>query len=198
MRLARRVERGLHDGKTIVIEREWLVDFDVREAGIVITGEQVSVAVDAPPKIARLAALEEQRDTSSMFPISLTPGGEILGGGDVSDREHMAATMKAALEMIEQAGLDPEDHRANIAAIQAASGQLLDTMPRDLFFPKAMSWENRRSMELPGGMLGDIAVRYEAERCPGKPWLQRAERVVTTTISGNSRLSREIWTLAPA
>lgn len=198
MRLARRLERGLSDGKAVTTEREWLVDFEVDGAGFVIDGKQVSVAVDAPAHLARLAAIEEQRDTSSMFPIALSRSGDIVDVGEVDDSDEMAETMKVALEIIEKAGLKPEDHRRNLAAIQAASAQLLESMPRDLFFPKATDWTNRRSLPLPGGHSGDIAVHYEAEKCPGKPWLERAERVVTTTVSGNSRFSREIWTLAPA
>ena len=198
MRLVRRLDRELSDGASIVVERGWLTRFARGESGFVVTGEQVSVSVDAPPSLARLAALEEQRDTSTMFPIRLTPTGDILAVGAAESDSAVAEAVRVAQAMLARAGADDASHRRHLAAIQAASMPLLDSMPRDLFFPKAAAWTDRRSLELPGGGSGTIAVRYEARTSKGAPWLGRAERVVTTSVKDNHRTSREIWTLVRA
>ncbi|SMQ68955.1 hypothetical protein SAMN06297468_1222 [Altererythrobacter xiamenensis] len=198
MQLGRRLERGLSDGEAIIVDRHWAVDFNGRGPGILIRGNQISVEVEAPAPLARIAQIEEQRDTSAMFPIELSADGQIVDAGDVDDSDEMAAAVQLAQSMIAHAGLDVSDHRRHLAAIEAAGTQLLDTMPRDLFFPRDTAWTDRRTLALPGGKTGVIAVRYEAERCVGAPWLARANRTVTTAVADTTRISRETWTLSPA
>lgn len=198
MRLGRRLERGLSDGEAIIVDRHWAVAFNGGGPGILIQGDQISVEVEAPAPLARIAHIEEQRDTSAMFPIELSSDGRIVDAGDVDDSDEMAKAVQLAHSMIAQAGLDVSGHRQHLAAIEAASTQLLDTMPRDLFFPRDTAWTDRRTLMLPGGKKGVIAVRYEAERCAGAPWLARAHRTVTTAVADTSRTSQETWTLSRA
>lgn len=195
MRLARRLERGLADGNAIVVERVWSIAFKVGGPGLLVSGEQLSVSVEAPEVLARIAQIEEQRDTSAMFPIMLSPSGEILGSGTANDTSDIVEAVELAEMMISRIGGDGADHRRNLAAIQAAGGQLLDSMPRDLFFPKESAWSDQRTLALPGGGTGSIAVRYEALTAYDATWLARAERTVTTTVGETSSSSREIWTL---
>lgn len=195
MLLRRRLERGLSDGKAITVERHWAVQFTAGARGITVSGEQVAVSVEAPEKLAQLAAIEEQRDTSNMFPILLSDSGEISGVGAIDDRSVVVEAVKVAEALITRAGGTAADHRQHLAAIQAAGAQLLETMPRDLLYPKNDAWEESRELPLPDGGSGEIAVRYQARSSDEAPWLDRAERVVTTRVAESSRTSREVWSL---
>src|SRR3546814_3766672 len=52
--LTRTIVRDLADGKQIVVERAWQVSFAHQLPGILVTGRQISAAVDAPPALAEL------------------------------------------------------------------------------------------------------------------------------------------------
>lgn len=67
----RRLERGLPDGNKLVVARSFAVNFARTTEGWTVSAEQVAVAVDAPARIAPLAALERQRIETGLFPLTL-------------------------------------------------------------------------------------------------------------------------------
>jgi hypothetical protein len=101
MWLERELVRSLGDGQAVTVRRSWDIGFAQQARGIVVSGAQVAVSVDAPENLAALARIEEQRDTAAMFPIMLSDNGRILAGGKgEAPADDLAAAMRAAERMI--------------------------------------------------------------------------------------------------
>ncbi|WP_172970160.1 hypothetical protein [Erythrobacter sp. THAF29] len=199
MRLTRRLERGLKDGVSIVVNRTWRIDFAREERGASITGRQLSATVDAPKKLAALARIEETRPTDDMWPIHLSGDGRIVAAGKYTREEDFAAAVREAETMIAQRSYPAEvkeRHRQYLAQLHNAAGSLLDDLPPDLFFPQSEQRETRRPVDLPGGLRGEFVMNFTARRAAGHPWLAEAERSIVTRIADDERHSSDRWTLA--
>lgn len=79
--LTRRLKRGLRDTKFIAATRSWEVTFARQSRGMAVRGEQISVLVEAPERLAPLAKIEQERSTDEMFPILLAGDGLIVAAG---------------------------------------------------------------------------------------------------------------------
>ena len=77
MLLTRLLERDLGQGQTLSVARTYAIRFAAWGDGYRVEGIQQTVKVIAPPKLAALAALEQQRAEPGLFPIVLNPGGQI-------------------------------------------------------------------------------------------------------------------------
>ncbi|MFL0355138.1 hypothetical protein ACI5KX_01560 [Erythrobacter sp. GH1-10] len=199
MRLTRRLERGLHDGASIVVERDWRVDFSRQGRGIAIDGTQISVRVDAPEKLAPLAKIEESRSTADMWPILLSEDGQILAAGEYTRDEDLAEAIRMAEKLIAQRKEPPEkkaQHREYLARMQQAGSSLFDQLPPDLFFPRGGNHETVREISLAEGLKGEFFISYSAETAAGRGWLAHARRRVITRIGDETRRSQEDWLLA--
>ena len=199
MRLSRRLVRELSEKDAIVVTREWSVRFAKTAGGYAVFGEQVSVDVEAPEALAPLVAIEERRDMSDMFPISLSVHGELFPeevvGGPASEGE-LSEAVRTAEKIIGDAGGQGANHHQHLAALAAAGTSMLETMPRDLFFPKQTDWHDKRVLTLPGGQKGEIELNYRAESAENGGWLVMADRDVTTRLGDMTRKSCEIWRLS--
>ncbi|MFN3863803.1 MAG: hypothetical protein ACK4RT_05915 [Erythrobacter sp.] len=202
MRLERVLVRELGDGAAITVRRAWEVRFERQARGIIVSGTQVSARVDAPPSLADLARIEEQRDTRAMFPIMLSEAGLVLatGGSDTAANDLVPA-LRAAEQMIAQRPQSAE-RRTNLRRYlaelhQAGSGEF-DSLPADLFYPVGTRWRRVETLTLPGGLTGEFELVWDARAVPGEGWLAQGERIVMTRIEQLERRSREGWILAPA
>lgn len=198
MRLMRRIERELRDGRMLTVTREWQVDFAAQGRGIVINGEQVFAKVDAPEQLARLAAIEEARSTDSMFPILLGEAGEILAAGISTKQEDLAAAIREAEAMIKlnsSSATERAQRMAYLAQLQQAGGTLLEQMPRDLFYPNEEKVHSIKPVNLPDGSRGEFEFSFSARCAPGERWLAQAERQIITRIGDDERRSSETWAL---
>lgn len=196
--LRRRVQRNLSDGASIVVSREWLVEFQRRDDLIVVDGRQTAVDVSAPDNLASLAAMERDRDDHSLFPIMLSTAGLIIGGGRKEPLDPMAAAISAARAILQRTKDSMEVHRRNLAAIAAGGAALLDTIPRDLLYPEGGEQILRESIPLPDGTKGVFEQRYRATANPGGGWLDQAERLVATIVADTTSTSSENWDLKTA
>jgi len=200
MLLTRRLYRGLHDGKAIVVTRSWRVQFAPSSQGIAITGEQVAVSVDAPPALAPLTRIEETRSTQGMFPILLSSSGVIMAAGASTSQASFNAALDAAEQMMRARGastLSVAEQRRFMAEIQQAGSTLLDEMPSDLFYPSAIPVREVRQITLADGARGEFELRWTASPQEQGPWLGTARREIITRIDGDERRSSEDWTMAP-
>lgn len=201
MRLERVLVRELGDGGAIAVRRGWDVRFERQARGIIVSGTQVSVSVDAPPSLGELARIEERRETQAMFPIMLSDAGLVLaagsGGGASGD---MAPALRAAEQMIArrpQSEARRENLRRYLAEIHRAGSGQFDSLPADLFYPAGTPLRRIEAVALPGGLAGEFELVWDARPVPGEGWLATGERLVITRIEGLERRSRESWTLAP-
>ncbi len=200
MVLRRRLSRGLRDGKAIVVTREWRVEFLPQSRGISISGQQIGVAVEAPPALARLSEIEQTRSTDSMFPILLSQEGIILAAGDTTGGGSVSAALKAAEDLMTQKGLSAKsaaEQRQFLAQLQKTGSSLLNEMPGDLFYPSTIPVRETREVALADGGVGEFEVRWSASALAQTQLLERARREVITRIGKNERRSSEDWTLSP-
>jgi hypothetical protein len=202
MRLERVLQRELGGGAAITVRRGWAVRFERQARGIVISGSQTSASVDAPPSLAQLARIEEQRTTETMFPIMLSDTGMVLAaGGSAAAPADMVPALRAAEQMIAsrpQSEERRENLRRYLAEIHRAGSGQFDNLPADLFYPAGVPLRRVEAVALPGGLTGEFELVWDARAVPDEGWLASGERLVVTRIEGLERRSRESWTLAPA
>lgn len=200
--LSRRLERGLGvDGAAIIVTRRWQVRFDRQARGIIVTGEQISAEVKAPPQFAQLSAIEQQRDAAGMFPILLSDTGVIMpSSASFTPSEDIASALRAAEAYIAQQDVPPDQRdaiRFYLAQLHKAGSLQLDMMPPDLLFPAGRPAERNDTVALPGGLSGSFSFRYEAQPQADAPWLKHAECWIITRVEGLERRAHEVWTLGP-
>lgn len=196
--LTRLIERELKDGTLLGVTRSWVVRFTSEGQGLAIFGTQSAVVVDAPPRLAPIAAIERERSTIGMFPILLDSTGLIMAAGD----SHSVADVREALSKA-QSLLDVDTMQADEArsvkrtlnTLGRASSRMIETMPADLFYPREPRIELVRPVALPDGSTGEFKLLYTTRAEAGSGLLREAERRIVTRIGGQSRLSRERWTL---
>lgn len=200
MILQRRIERALFDGASIIVTRSWEIAFARSGRGITVTGRQIEAQVEAPEKLAKLAQLEEERDTSDMFPILLSPYGRIVGAGSAESDGELARAVEIASGLIERSDARGQDKSAvlhYLSALQAAGGSVVDALPADLFYPSVGEQGGLRKVDLPNGEQGEIELIRTAQLAPGKAWLGQSIRKIVTRVAGTSQESREIWNMQP-
>ncbi len=198
MRLMRRIERELRDGKILAVTRQWQVNFSAQGRGIAINGQQIFAKVDAPEQLAQLAAIEEARSTNGMFPILLGEAGEILAAGTSTSQEDVDAAIKEAESMIKRhssSATQRAQRMAYLAQLQQTGGTLLEQMPRDLFYPSEETVHSIKPVNLPDGSHGEFEFSFSARCAPGERWLAHAKRQIITRIGDDERHSSETWAL---
>lgn len=205
MRLTRLLRRQLGADAVLEIRRSWDIGFARVGRGIVVTGAQADVVVDAPPHLAEFARIEQARRSDAMFPIMLDEGGMIgdlsRADTDVRADEMLAEAIAVAQRLIARAP-GPASREAGVqhylVQLQQAGAGLFDRLPGDLFFPAGRPIIRSGILPLPGGATGEFSLTYSAQTMPGTPWLADAEREIVTRIGEHQRRSREEWKMAPA
>jgi hypothetical protein len=196
----RRLERELAGGARFTVSRSFAVRF-VREAGgFLVDGEQVAVAVEAPPQLEALARLERERVESALFPLQLDMGGTIRGLSRAADSTQLDAAVREVAAQIEQgqhAPAEREQLRAFVDAVHRSAGELLTELPSDLFAPVNVPRDDRRAIVLPGGATGQVRTTFSAERDAVTGLMREARREVVTEVAGDMRRTVESWTLEP-
>ena len=200
VRLRRVLVRGLHDGKQIVVTRDWQCRFEAVESAWRVTGEQIGVEVEAPAPLAPLAEIERRREADGLFPMVLSREGRILSvagnaRGEAVDRaiDTAAAIFKA---WPDQPGSvdDPDAFLSTMA--RTAAGQV-SRVPRDLFFPTAGRTSDLRRIDIGDGNVGEVEVVVSVEVSPRGGLLRRSERRVETRLGGRARVTIERWEIVP-
>lgn len=194
--LTRRIVRGLSDGEKITVERDWQISFEQQGRDIAILGRQTRVEVDAPSRIAPIADIERRRSTDGQFPILLNSRGMIIAAGNVEKEEEVASAVEAAERLIAQSTLTLSQQQRTgsyLAQLQNAGGQVLDRLPRDLFYPREPAVHDLRKVALPDGTTGEFEVQFSASARPDSGLLDRADRHIITRLQGSERMSSEHW-----
>jgi hypothetical protein len=201
LRLERVLQREVGAGAMIQVRRSWEVFFERLGRSISVTGRQTGAEVSAPPNLTALARIEQQRDTSAMFPLLLGEDGTMLSsGGTLEDDNSVAAAMRMAETMIARQPVpeaERDRNRLYLAQVHAAGSNLLDTFPSDLFFPLGLPVEQSEAVTLPDGLIGRFTLSYYARPQGDAPWLAFAERRVLSEVGGLVRRASEAWTLGP-
>lgn len=192
--LSRTLMRGLRDGNAVSVVRSWRINFARQSRGVAISGEQVSVTVEAPENLAPIAKIEEERSTKGLFPILLAPDGMVLAAGQNTAQSSFDAAVKTAEAMLAEQE-DGATHARYLAELQLAGSSLLDEMPGDLFYPSTTPFRDVRQITLPDGGSGEFEVTWNARAHESTGLLDRARREVITRIGVDERRSSEEWSL---
>lgn len=200
MRLVRRVTRCLGDGHSIIVEREWIVDFSSRGIGWAVDGRQQSVDVEAPERLAPIAELERRRVCTELFPLELDGGGMISENSErISplDLDKVAAAAKGVLDEQGASSDEVKHFHRFMAQLQQSASSLISSLPADLFFPVAKPFAETRTIAMPGGQTGEIELSYKAIAHPGSGLLDSSHREVVTRVGGTEMRSSESWHMRP-
>jgi hypothetical protein len=198
--LTRTVWRTLGDGEQIIVRRRYEVQFSRRADGFSLDGRQLDAAVEAPPVLAGLAEIERKRNDEGMFPLLIDAAGRIRQTPRAQEASHaLRETARDQAQRLISAtpNVPPaQDASPDFLAQLAAQGAMV-AWPADLFNPAGGERLERRSIALPGGQEGEVAVSVRVVEPPHLGAPRSVERTITTVLAGTSRTSREQWTLAP-
>jgi hypothetical protein len=127
--------------------------------------------VKATPALEFLAQLEEQRQETNLFPLTLSAAGMIAANSnlaviDLANVELVQRAITRAAERIESIELSADavglGHRF-LSSLQGSGAELASKVPRDLFHPRQSYWQNEREIDLPQGLTGTVLVIFEAQ-----------------------------------
>jgi hypothetical protein len=200
MTFTRRLERGLAGGANLVVARSFAVRFGAAVGGWTITGEQVDVAVEAPERIAALAAIERQRKETGLFPLTLDRSGMIVGAPDAprtKEVDQALALVRSELAKRNLAADERREYERFVRAVHDAGAKMSSALPADLFAPRERTTHAQRELALPGGGAGTIEISFTAEVDPATGVMRQARRDIVTAIADDRRLTREDWSLLP-
>ena len=201
-RLERVLRRDLFDGKAIIVNRGWLIRFDAAAGGgVAVTGEQVTSVVDAPPALAALARLEEQR-AASLLPLRLSASGTIVDQSGDSRLDPLPDTViEAAADYVAgHASAPAVDLNVQDFVTQLSQRQMgwLSRLPPDLLFPAPRDRTATREVALADGGQGRVELREKAQPDPVSGLLESFVREAITTVGESSRSAVETWRLYAA
>lgn len=198
--LTRTLYRSLSDGKMLIVTRTYAIRFTSDGDGYRLDGEQIGAEVQAPAGLAGLAEIERKRVDTGLFPAMLDQFGMIRSGG--------AATLDPALRqqvvtqangIIAKADLTVPVKREGIDLVgQLAAVPNGTAWPSFLFNPGSRERVETRLVPMADGSEGVVEVRVRADGIAPGGLPQRVERTVTTRLAGTEKVSREVWTIAPA
>ena len=197
----RTLVRELGGGAALTVTRGFAVRFAPHDGGFRIDGRQVSVAVDAPERIAALAKMEEERVEDGLFPLDLDLAGLIVDGTLCSNLEMFDRAVEMASRQIADQRLpraEAEALQQFVTAIHKASATLSSGLPRTLFAPIPGTTTDRREVALPDGGEGAVETVFEASVDETTGLMREARREVVTMLGDSSRKAVERWSLSPA
>ena len=196
-RLSRKVSRSLVDGRILTVERDWSFRFSASGRGMSVSSYGQSAKVDAPRSLQALASMEEKRRDSGPFPALLDASGMIVSAQSTptgASGEAIAAAM-SALQNATASHVDVADARQFLHRLAGAAGAAMSAIPPDLFFPTPGEREDERTISLPGGASGTVAITIRSSAQEQTGMLHRFERSVRTQLEGDMRHSSEVWGL---
>lgn len=200
MRYSRSVSRELIDGSFISVSRDFEVLFRRVATGFVMYGQQTDVRIEAPDVLAPFTRIEQARDESGMFPISLDVFGHITSAQIAQTAQ--ASLRRAVQEALSDISTHPiaEDEREQVShylnTLQQAGQRVMAHLPTDLFAPAVLNRRDEQTIALPGGIEGIVETVFACERDSSTGLMQAASRQILTCVGQSSRTTREDWILA--
>jgi len=195
--LSRTVVRELSDGNSIKVTRRYSVQFAPDALGYRLDGKLIDVTVDVPAELNSLAQIERQRKEAGMFPVRLDSMGTIVPDQTEETIDHGSHDQMAlrAQNLLAGSGMTGGNLQAGNQVIsKVLQPRQVSSWPTDLFRVPPGEHRQSRIVALPGGIEGKIEVVTKVDSLLPCGLPQTIERTVVTLISGNKRVSHEIWT----
>jgi hypothetical protein len=195
--LTRTLHRPLPDGKEVITRRSYAVHIVPQAEGYRVEGSLVEARVEAPPILAALAEIERRRPDSGIFPILLDAKGMIVGGGGPFAEGPLGQAAVVAAETIGNSGLPAPDMLQAQEFVRQLPGRAPRNLwPNDIFHPVPGSRRESRTIALPGGGEGNVTIDIETQGPSQGGQIALLDRVVTTELAGDRRVTREQWQLS--
>jgi hypothetical protein len=195
--LVRTLYRPLPDGKAIVTRRSYSIRIVPDGTGYRVEGELVQATVEVPPLLNAMAEVERRRPDTGMFPILLDAQGQIRGGGNVLSDGSLGRAAVIAAEAIGGSGLPAIDMLQAQAFVKTLSGRSPRSQwPADVFNPVSGKRDEARVIALPGGEVGHVTIEIASQGANRAGQIALLERVVTTDLAGDTRVTREQWQIS--
>ena len=196
VRLQRVLERGLGQDASLVVTRIWECRFVATQEGAAIEAHQVFVDVAAPPPLAALARIEQQRESTGLFPMRLDNRGEIIGWtGRTIDLDGAIAQARMAIERKGLSEASEAQAKRYVAELGKTAAAIVSQIPRDLFYPEMGQRHEERALALPAGGTGSYELTITASADPVTGFLERSERRIVTRVGDSVRTSSETWSI---
>ena len=194
--LVREWRRALADGATIVSRRRYEVRFVADGDGYRVEGRQIGAEVDAPPRLATLARIEQTRVDDGMFPMRVDAQGMIVAVAAPAEEEARRDAGRLASTMLAHLPAGSEERReAELFLSRWLAQGRAGRWPTDLFHPAPGQRRDTREFPLGDGVSGSVEVLVDAS-CDGPGgMLARFERTVVTRAAGQQRATSEVWRL---
>ncbi len=198
--LTRTLYRTLGDGKMLIVTRRYAIRFTADGDGFRLDGEQIGAEVEAPAALAGLADIERKRIDKGLFPALLDQSGMIRQGDiaatDPAMRQQVVTQANAVIAGADLAAPAKRDGVALVGQLAATPNNT--AWPVFLFNPGLRERIETRRVPLADGSEGQVEVRIRADGLFSGGLPHRVERIVTTRLAGTEKVSREVWTIAPA
>jgi len=196
--LTRVLRLQLGDGTMLVATRRYAISFVAERNGFRVDGHQIGVEIDAPPRVAALAAIERARQDDAMFPMHLDGQGMIVSFSEGPAGNDVAQTQSALQNVEHTIASYPIATNDRAQALQAARlmAERITSWPLELFRPHAGTTTRTRNFTLPDGSVGEVTVTMIADTHGST--LSTLERVITTRTGRETRVNAEQWRLMAA
>jgi hypothetical protein len=195
--LTRSLHRPLPDGKELVIRRSYTVRISRETGGFRVDGALVDVVVEAPPILQTIAEIERKRPDNGLFPIMLDAQGMIIGSSTVQPEGSLDRASRVAKGQITVSGMAAADKVQAQTFLQQLNAQPSRSQwPADVFHPSPGHRSETRAIALQDGNEGHVTIEIETRGAGKAGQLASLERIVTTDLAGNKRVTREQWQLS--
>jgi hypothetical protein len=199
IQLTRTLHRPLPDGKEIVTRRRYDVEIVPSGSGYRVDGRLAGSEVEVPPSLRALAEIERNRPDDGMFPILLDGQGKITNETSPQGKQALEQAALQAASQIGGSGLPAIDMLQAQAFVRQMRGRAaLSQWPADVFNPAPTHHSEQRTIPLPDGREGHATIETTASLAGEGGQLAMIERIVTTDLGGDKRLTRETWQLSQA
>jgi hypothetical protein len=194
--LTRTLHRPLPGGQAIITTRHYAVRIVRVGTGYRVEGSLIDAKAEAPPLVAGIAELERKRVDEGLFPIMLDENGLIAGSGALRSDGSLDRGAMIATQTLSGSDLPVRDRMEAQAFVDQLRGRAARSQwPSDIFRPQPGKRSESRVIQLPGGDEGSVTIEIVG-RGPGQDGqLAELDRVVTTDLAGDKRVTREHWQL---
>jgi hypothetical protein len=194
--LTRTLHRPLPGGQAIVTTRHYAVRIVRAGAGFRVEGSLIDARAEAPPMLAAIAELERKRADEGMFPIMLDENGLIAGSGALHSDGSLDRGAMIATQTISGSDLPVRDRMEAQAFVDQLRGRAARSQwPADIFRPQPGMRSESRVIHLPDGDEGSVTIEIIGHGPGQDGQLAELDRVVTTDLAGDKRVTREHWQL---
>jgi hypothetical protein len=202
MIFARQLRRSLFDGKELVVTRHYRIQFRPVFGGFSIDGTLLDTQVEAPPRLAALAAMEKAREDDTIFPIQIDTAGRFVAQSSDAKPILPDAAQNVAGQLIRSAGVKSsvvrEQANGFVEQLFSNQGPVISQWPESLFRPGNQAMVAREELALPGGGKGKVTIMLTPKSAGPCGLIERLERTVETEVGAQRRRTQEIWSLSPA